>query len=230
MSILYFWIHSTRLFRSLLAFSTKSFVLHQFLGPSSSFFCWFLLVLDLVFLCQCRTYLLEWFLTKQSLNFLHLGQICCSFVFSQMQSQKLMNLSILGISLLGSDLLSIFLKSLSGHAGTWCCLAFSFRYLFPISHLINQFLLCNSQIIEDMSLPICTYPCFQISFSLFVAFLLTFLLKRSLLILAIHCRGCFSFLFKFCSRLFSPLAFFFAVLFRPGCFITNLNTIAFPIA
>ena len=105
-----------------------------------------------------------------------------------------------------------------------------FLFLFSIHFSNLTFLYLNLSIhcsfvililLKVSSLPILRFTCFKISFSFFVAFLLTFFLKSSLLVLATHCRSPFISFFNFRFYLFSPLASFYEVPFCSGCFFSH---------
>ena len=155
-------------------------------------------------------------LTKQSLHFSSLGVL---FSFSHIPPQNLKNFSISGI--LPSLVLSPSNVLKKSFWSRWNLMLSCFLFLFHFSSLTFLYLslsiYCSFavlKLLEVISLPICTFNYVKITFSFFVAFLLTFPLKSSLLVLAIHWRSCFISFFDFRFLLFPPLAPYFAVPFN----------------
>ena len=113
------------------------------------------------------------------------------FFFSHIQPQNLKNSSISGILL--SLVLSPSNVLKKPFWSRWNLMLSCFLFLFYFSSLTFLYLSLSIhcsfailKLLEAISLLICTFNYFKISFSSFVAFLLTFLLKSSLLVLAIH--------------------------------------------
>ena len=180
-------------------------------------------------------------LTRISLHLLHPWNIRCYFSFlpniapnfdkflnvSQCFFSGLVSFQCFEKACLVTMELNVVLLSISLF-NTFFQFNFLVYQLIVNSFIVNPLLLCNSQTIGRWFF---THSrCFIIYFSFFPAFLLTFFLKSSYLVLTIHCCSCFISLFNFRFRLFSSLASFFAVLCHSGCFIPNLNAIAFPVA
>ena len=113
------------------------------------------------------------------------------FFFSHIPPQNLKNFLILGI--LPSLTLSPSNVLKKPFWSRWNLMLSCFLFVFHFSSLTFLYLSLSIhcyfvilKLLEVISLPICIFNYFKISFSFFVAFLLTFLLKSSLLVLAIH--------------------------------------------